>query len=130
MGQVTLRVGGFSHPVSCEDGQESHLVGLGAEVDRRIASIRQMGGAQFPAAYRGDWKPLRGTANQWRLRVGDWRAICEWRNAERVLLVLSRPCGVTWRMCGPIRGRRTCHPGAGPRGCCSEIRSRGSFPMA
>jgi len=50
MGQVTLRVGGFSHPVSCEDGQESHLVGLGAEVDRRIASIRQMGGAQFPEA--------------------------------------------------------------------------------
>jgi cell division protein ZapA len=50
MGQVTLRVGGFSHPVSCEDGQESHLVGLGAEVDRRIASIRQMGGAQLPEA--------------------------------------------------------------------------------
>lgn len=50
MGQVTLRVGGFSHPVSCEDGQESHLVGLAAEVDRRIASIRQMGGAQFPEA--------------------------------------------------------------------------------
>jgi cell division protein ZapA len=50
MGQVTLRVGGFSHPVSCEDGQESHLVGLGSEVDRRIASIRQMGGAQFPEA--------------------------------------------------------------------------------
>jgi cell division protein ZapA len=50
MGQVTLRVGGFSHPVSCEDGQESHLVALGAEVDRRIASIRQMGGAQFPEA--------------------------------------------------------------------------------
>lgn len=50
MGQVTLRVGGFSHPVSCEDGQESHLVALGAEVDRRIASIRQMGGGQFPEA--------------------------------------------------------------------------------
>ena len=45
-----MRVGGYSHPVSCEDGQESHLVALGAEVDRRIASIRQMGGAQFPEA--------------------------------------------------------------------------------
>jgi len=50
MGQVTVRVGGFSHPVSCEDGQEAHLVALASEVDRRIASIRAMGGGQFPEA--------------------------------------------------------------------------------
>ncbi|UFN50644.1 cell division protein ZapA [Roseomonas sp. OT10] len=44
MGQVTVRVGGYSHPVSCEDGQEAHLVSLAAEVDRRVASVRAMGG--------------------------------------------------------------------------------------
>ncbi len=44
MGQVTVRVGGYSHPVSCEDGQEGHLVSLAAEVDRRVASIKAMGG--------------------------------------------------------------------------------------
>ncbi|WP_376094787.1 cell division protein ZapA [Roseomonas sp. CCTCC AB2023176] len=44
MGQVTVRVGGYSHPVSCEDGQEAHLVSLAAEVDRRIHSVRSMGG--------------------------------------------------------------------------------------
>ncbi len=44
MGQVTVRVGGYSHPVSCEDGQEAHLVALAQEVDKRVASIRAMGG--------------------------------------------------------------------------------------
>ncbi|ONG56673.1 cell division protein ZapA [Pseudoroseomonas deserti] len=44
MGQVTVRVGGYTHPVSCEDGQEAHLIALAAEVDRRVASIRAMGG--------------------------------------------------------------------------------------
>jgi cell division protein ZapA len=44
LGQVTVRVGGYSHPVSCENGQEAHLVALAAEVDRRVQSIRQMGG--------------------------------------------------------------------------------------
>lgn len=44
MGQVTVRVGGYSHPVSCEDGQEAHLVSLAAEVDKRVNSIKAMGG--------------------------------------------------------------------------------------
>ena len=44
MGQVTVRVGGYSHPVSCEDGQEAHLVALAGEVDRRVSSVRAMGG--------------------------------------------------------------------------------------
>ncbi|MBP0446176.1 cell division protein ZapA [Roseomonas sp. SSH11] len=45
MGQVTVRVGGYSHPVSCEDGQEAHLISLAAEVDRRVASVKTMGGS-------------------------------------------------------------------------------------
>jgi cell division protein ZapA len=45
LGQVTVRVGGYSHPVSCEDGQEAHLVSLAAEVDRRVSSVRTMGGS-------------------------------------------------------------------------------------
>ena len=47
MGQVTVRVGGYSHPVSCEDGQEAHLVALAGEVDKRVSSIKAMGGGQF-----------------------------------------------------------------------------------
>jgi cell division protein ZapA len=49
MGQVTVRVGGYSHPVSCEDGQERHLAELAAEVDKRVNSIKAMGG-QFGEA--------------------------------------------------------------------------------
>lgn len=41
-----------------------------------------------PAAYRGDWKPLQGS-EFWRLRVGDWRAICDLQNGELVLLVVK-----------------------------------------
>jgi mRNA interferase RelE/StbE len=44
--------------------------------------------ASHPAAYRGDWKPLQGSV-YWRLRVGEWRAICEIRNQELVLLVVK-----------------------------------------
>lgn len=44
--------------------------------------------AAAPAAYRGDWKPLQGSVF-WRLRVGDWRAICDVRGDELVLLVLK-----------------------------------------
>lgn len=45
--------------------------------------------AANPAAYRGDWKPLAGMPDGWRLRVGDWRAICELRGDELVLRVLK-----------------------------------------
>jgi mRNA interferase RelE/StbE len=41
-----------------------------------------------PSTYQGDWKPLSGTPF-WRLRVGDWRAICEFRDNELILFVLK-----------------------------------------
>lgn len=44
--------------------------------------------AADPAAYRGDWKPLQGS-DFWRLRVGEWRAICDVRNGELILLVVK-----------------------------------------
>ncbi len=43
MAQVTVRIGGYSHPVACQDGQELHLQGMAAEVDRRIAALKAMG---------------------------------------------------------------------------------------
>jgi len=41
-----------------------------------------------PAAYVGDWKPMQGV-EAWRLRVGSYRAICELRNDELVILVVK-----------------------------------------
>ena len=41
-----------------------------------------------PEAYKGDWKALKGSS-YWRLRVGDYRAICDVRDEERVILVLK-----------------------------------------
>jgi len=41
-----------------------------------------------PSTYQGDWKPLSGT-QFWRLRVGGWRAICEFRDNELILFVLK-----------------------------------------
>ncbi len=44
--------------------------------------------AMNPSAYRGDWKPLAGS-DLWRLRVGDWLAICDLRNDALILLVVK-----------------------------------------
>ncbi|WP_414718598.1 type II toxin-antitoxin system RelE family toxin [Thiocapsa sp.] len=44
--------------------------------------------AMNPSAYRGDWKPLAGS-DLWRLRVGDWRAICDLRSGELILLAVK-----------------------------------------
>jgi mRNA interferase RelE/StbE len=58
--------------------------GLARRMRAELGSI-----ATDPTAYRGDdWKPLQGT-EFWRLRVGDWRAICEFRDDELVLLVVK-----------------------------------------
>lgn len=43
MAQVTVRIGGYSHPVACQDGQEHHLETMAAEVDRRVAALKAMG---------------------------------------------------------------------------------------
>ena len=43
MAQVTVRVGGYSHPVACQDGQERHLTEMAAEVDKRIGTLKAMG---------------------------------------------------------------------------------------
>jgi mRNA interferase RelE/StbE len=57
--------------------------GIAARVNAELREI-----ARAPASYRGDWKRLTGRP-YWRLRVGDWRAICEFRDDELVLLVLQ-----------------------------------------
>ena len=44
--------------------------------------------AADPSAYSGDGKPLQGS-EFWRFRVGDWRAICDVRDGELVLLVVK-----------------------------------------
>jgi mRNA interferase RelE/StbE len=38
--------------------------------------------------YSGDWKRLTGS-RFWRLRVGQYRAICDMRDDELVLLVIE-----------------------------------------
>lgn len=44
--------------------------------------------ANNPLSYKGDWKPLQGTS-YWRLRVGDWRAVCELIDNSLILFVLK-----------------------------------------
>jgi len=41
-----------------------------------------------PSFYQGDWKPMKGTP-YWRLRVGDWRAVCEFVDDILVVYVLK-----------------------------------------
>jgi cell division protein ZapA len=38
--QVMLRINGFSYTLGCPDGQEQNLQALGAELDKRVSSIK------------------------------------------------------------------------------------------
>jgi cell division protein ZapA len=44
MAQVTIRINGYAYMVGCEDGQESHLEQMAAEIEQRINSINAIGG--------------------------------------------------------------------------------------
>jgi cell division protein ZapA len=44
MAQVTVRINGYAYTVGCEDGQEGHLQAMAEEVDRRVDSIKALGG--------------------------------------------------------------------------------------
>lgn len=52
--------------------------------ERIVGEIESV--AASPALYRGDWKRMQGL---WRLRVGGYRAICELRDGDLVLLVVK-----------------------------------------
>ncbi len=59
------------------------LKGIAARIDSELEAI-----AINPATYHGDWKCLQGTPF-WRLRVGDWRVICQILNNELIIYVLK-----------------------------------------
>lgn len=40
MPQVMLKINGFSYTLGCPDGQEANLRALGAELDKRVDSIK------------------------------------------------------------------------------------------
>ena len=44
MAQVTIKINGYAYNVGCEDGQEAHLLAMSAEVEKRIDSIKALGG--------------------------------------------------------------------------------------
>lgn len=44
MAQLTIKINGYAYTVGCEDGQESHLLAMAAEIENRIASIKALGG--------------------------------------------------------------------------------------
>jgi cell division protein ZapA len=44
LAQVTVRINGYPYTVGCEDGQEQHLQAMAAQVEKRIDSIKALGG--------------------------------------------------------------------------------------
>lgn len=49
MGQVNIRVNGYSHTIGCKDGEEQHVQDLVAQIEEKVRVIRSMGG-QFSEA--------------------------------------------------------------------------------
>ena len=44
MAQVTVKINGYVYTLGCEDGQEAHLLSMVEQVERRITSIKALGG--------------------------------------------------------------------------------------
>lgn len=44
MAQVTVKINGYTYTVGCEDGQEQHLSAMAEQVEKRIDSIKVLGG--------------------------------------------------------------------------------------
>ncbi len=44
MAQVTVKINGYAYTVGCDDGQEQHLQAMAAQVEKRIDSIKALGG--------------------------------------------------------------------------------------
>jgi cell division protein ZapA len=49
VGQVTVRVNGYSHTIGCKDGEEGHVLALAQQIEDKVRLIRTMGG-QFSEA--------------------------------------------------------------------------------
>jgi mRNA interferase RelE/StbE len=57
--------------------------GIAGKIDAELENI-----ANNPTGYKGDWKRLQGTPF-WRLRIGNWRIICEVIKKELMVYVLK-----------------------------------------
>ncbi len=44
MAQLSLRINGYPYSVGCEDGQESHLQAMAAEIEERVDRVKALGG--------------------------------------------------------------------------------------
>ena len=44
LSNVTLSISGRSYTVACAEGEESHVLGLGALIDRKLATMGDMSG--------------------------------------------------------------------------------------
>ena len=44
MGQVNIRVNGYSHTIGCKDGEEQHVQDLVGQIEEKVRVIRSMGG--------------------------------------------------------------------------------------
>ncbi|GAB6855834.1 cell division protein ZapA [Asaia astilbis] len=43
MGQITVRLNGYSYTIGCHDGEERYLQDLAKQVERRIDRVRRLG---------------------------------------------------------------------------------------
>jgi cell division protein ZapA len=44
LAQLTIKINGYAYTVGCEDGQEQHLQAMCEQVEKRVESIKALGG--------------------------------------------------------------------------------------
>ncbi|MBL6454414.1 cell division protein ZapA [Belnapia sp. T6] len=96
MGQVTVRINGYSHTIGCKDGEEGHVHALAAQIEDKVRMIRNMGG-QFSEArmllhvallLADEGSDLRAEVT--RLRQGGAAAPADPQLAERLSRIAER----------------------------------------
>ncbi|MFL1462142.1 cell division protein ZapA [Roseococcus sp. DSY-14] len=44
MGQVTVKLNGYTHTIGCQDGEEDHVRNLVQQLEEKVRAVRSMGG--------------------------------------------------------------------------------------
>ena len=121
MGQVNVRVNGYTHAIGCKDGEEGHVQVLVGQIEEKVRMIRSMGGqfsearmllhvALLLADEAGDLRLDMQRLRDGRPLAAPSPAAEDPRLAERLARIAERIEGIAQNLEGP-GGRGAAGPG-------------------
>ncbi len=106
MAQVTVKLNGYSYTVGCEDGQEQHLGQMAELVEKRIDSIKALGGSSGEARLLVLATLLMADElHDVRLEVEALRAAAARQGVQAEVPAAARPSAATSQRLTQLAGR-------------------------